>query len=237
MDQRLISWATAVKSRCRINRGGRAIPPVWLFTDEKRLPDPRPVVANLPKGLCGVVFRHDGDPKRLEIGRDLARLCKLRRNVMVVAGDGKLAHRLRAGMHLRGGRGNDLALAVAGVPTTSSAHSRADAVRARRGGAGVIFISPLFETRSHPGATPLGVLRALLLSSNVNATRLTLGGIHAPNVRRIPVPQMVGFGGIGCFLDVDPGRLVMNISQINFIDFVADQTHHPATRSLPPSSG
>src|SRR5580692_5856621 len=104
MDDRLIAWARAVKSRGGASRG----PVLWLFTDERRLPDPLAAVARLPAG-AGVVFRHDADPRRAELGRALAKLCRRRRLVLAVAGDWRLAVALRAGLHLRGGRRPGLA--------------------------------------------------------------------------------------------------------------------------------
>ena len=100
MDAELLAWARAAASR---GRGRRAPPPLWLFTDQKRLPDPCAAVARLPKGLCGVVLRHDADPERTTLGRRLAAICRQRRLVLVVAGDWRLAASLRAGLHLRGG--------------------------------------------------------------------------------------------------------------------------------------
>ena len=99
MDPRLLAWAHAAASRA-----GSRLPPLWLFTDSRRLPDPRPAVARLPRGLAGVVLRHDGEPGRAALGRDLARICRARRLALVVAGDVRLAAALGAGVHLRAGR-------------------------------------------------------------------------------------------------------------------------------------
>ena len=98
-DEALIAWAWARKARRRA-----ALPPLWLFTDEVRLPDPRSAVARLPKGLAGVVLRHDVAAERCALGSDLARLCRARRLVLVVAGDPRLAAALGAGLHIRRGR-------------------------------------------------------------------------------------------------------------------------------------
>jgi thiamine-phosphate pyrophosphorylase len=153
MDQRLLAWGLR-------QRG--SVPPLWLFTDARRLPDPRPSVRALPRGRAGVVLRHDGDPDRLSLGRDLARICRVRRLVLVVAGDARLAARLHAGVHLRGGRWPGqvrLKRGRAGGFVTSSAHNVADVRRAARAGADVVFLSPAFPTESHAGAAALGALR------------------------------------------------------------------------------
>src|SRR5438477_5113612 len=97
MDRRLVAWARSVKSRQRrgpMHGGGSRWPVLWLFTDAERLPDPLSAAARLPKGLCGIVLRHDGVPGREALARALARICRSRRLVLVVAGDARLAARL-----------------------------------------------------------------------------------------------------------------------------------------------
>ena len=151
MDRRLLAWAYA--SRRRRSR----LPCLWLFTDARRLPDPRPSVARLPRGLAGVVLRHDGEPGRAALGHDLARICRARRLTLVVAGDTRLAAALGAGVHLRAGRWPSV-LRRRGL-ITSSAHGLTDLLRARRAGASLAFLSPAFPTLSHPDASALGTVR------------------------------------------------------------------------------
>ncbi len=97
MDRKLLARARAVKA------ARRSSVPLWLFTDARRLPDPLAAAARLPRGLAGVVLRHDGEPGRAALGRALARLCRRRRLALVVAGDVRLAAALGAGVHLRNG--------------------------------------------------------------------------------------------------------------------------------------
>ncbi len=149
MDSRLLRWAYASR------RPGSDLPRLWLFTDARRLPDPRPAVARLPRGLAGVVLRHDGEPGRAILGRDLARICRARRLTLVVAGDLRLAALLGAGVHLRAGRWPGILRRHRGV-ITSSAHDLADLRRARRAGATLAFLSPVFPTLSHPDAPVTG---------------------------------------------------------------------------------
>jgi thiamine-phosphate pyrophosphorylase len=157
---------------------------LWLFTDSKRLPDPRQAVARLPRGLAGVVFRHDDHPDRTALGRDLARICRARRLVLVVAGDVRLAAALRAGFHLRGGRWPG-PLRTKGF-VTSSAHRFIDLRRAARAGAGLAFLSPVFATASHPDAPSLGPVRWSALARRVPIAVAALGGIDGTSVRRLP---------------------------------------------------
>jgi thiamine-phosphate pyrophosphorylase len=196
LDTKLLAWAHAAAARS----GG--IPPLWLFTDSKRLPDPRQAVARLPRGLAGVVFRHDDDPERAALGRDLARICRARRLILVVAGDVRLAASLRAGVHLRGGRlpegrpeGRPCLARVKGF-RTSSAHGYADLRRAAQSGARLAFLSPVFATPSHPGAPSLGPMRWSGIARRSPIAVAALGGMDGGTARRLPSRYLRAIGAI-----------------------------------------
>ena len=172
---------------------------LWLFTDARRLPDPLAAVSRLPGKLCGVVFRHDGDPQRAELGRALARLCRARGLPLVVAGDWRLAAALRAGLHLRGGRKPAHAPRWRGL-VTSSAHGVVELRRARQAGARLVFLSPAFVTASHPGVGPLGPARWGRLAGRGGHSAAALGGIDGETIRRLPRRTCAGAGAIGALV-------------------------------------
>jgi thiamine-phosphate pyrophosphorylase len=193
LDHRLLAWG--------LRGGSGAVPRLWLFTDERRLPDPREVVRRLPPRRSGVVLRHDADPDRLLLGHDLARICRARRLVLVVAGDVRLARALRAGVHLRGGRWPGVLRSRGFV--TSSSHSIPELRRAARAGARLAFLSPVFQTPSHETAPGLGPLRWGKMANGLppeahGSMRLAaLGGIDGQNVRRLPSGTCQAVGAIG----------------------------------------
>jgi len=152
-------------------------------------------VARLPKGLAGVVLRHDGEAGRAALGRDLARICRSRRLILVVAGDVRLAAALGAGVHLRGGRWPGPGR-VRRRFVTSSAHDPSELSRAARAGAGLAFVGPAFPTKSHPGAPALGVLRWSRLARRAGIPVAALGGIDGDSIRRLP-PRLWAVGAIG----------------------------------------
>lgn len=186
MDRKLVAWGRAVKAR----RGG-TLPPLWLFTDAVRMADPAAAAAALPAGLCGVVFRHDGAPGRAAILRRVAAACRARRLVLVVAGEAPSG----IGRHLRNGTGQRARNGL----TTSSAHGVADLVKARRAGASLAFLSPVFDTVSHPGAVPLGPLRWSRMARRAGIPVFALGGVTGRSVRRLP-RWAAGAGAIGALL-------------------------------------
>ncbi|MGH7066198.1 MAG: thiamine phosphate synthase [Acetobacteraceae bacterium] len=179
MDLTLLAWARAVKARRR-----QAFPPLWLFTDESRLPDPLAAARRLPIGLGGVVFRHDGARDRAVLGRALARLCRARRLVLVVAGDARLAAALGAGLHLRRGR-RPVVRRRPGI-LTASAHDRRELMRAARAGVALVFLGPAFATASHPGAGPLGAVRWNALAGGARLPVGAVGGIEGKTIRTLP---------------------------------------------------
>jgi thiamine-phosphate pyrophosphorylase len=190
VDQKLLAWG--------LRRRPAPLPRLWLFTDHLRLPDPRASVARLPRGRAGVVLRHDHDPCRAGLGRDLARICRIRRLVLVVAGDARLAAALHAGVHIRGGH-RPGPIRPFGL-TTSSAHSIPELVRAQRAGAGLIFLSPAFPTASHAGRPGLGPFRWAAMGAAMarHGTAIAaLGGIDGRTVRRLPPRLLWAVGAIG----------------------------------------
>jgi len=191
MDQKLLGWG--------LRRKSSALPRLWLFTDDRRLPDPRASVARLPRGAAGVILRHDAHPARIALGLDVARICRERRLALAVAGDPRLAARLHAGVHLRGGRWAGPVRCTGLV--TSSAHSVADLRRARTAGASLVFLSPAFPTASHPGAGGLGPLRWAAMARRggfrTGPVIAALGGVDGQTVKRLPARLFQAVGAIG----------------------------------------
>lgn len=181
-------------------RRGRRLPALWLFSDPVRLPDPRLAAAALPRG-AGVVARGVA-PGVLAA---LAAEARARGLVLLVAAEGRGAIAARAGLHLpdrRAARGllPFLAARRAGAPwavLSLAAHGgAAGAARARRLRPDVVFLSPLFPTRSHPGAAALGPLRWLAAARRLRAPAAALGGVAAGTARRVP-RRAAGLAAIG----------------------------------------
>ena len=125
--------------------------------------------------------------------RPLATLARRRRLVLLVAGDGRAALAQRAGLHVPDRRPVSGLLPVllarrgGGGPLLSvAAHGRAGIARARRLGADVVLLSPVFPTASHPGGAPLGLLRWAALARRAGRPVVALGGMDGRRSRRLP---------------------------------------------------
>jgi thiamine-phosphate pyrophosphorylase len=162
------------------------VPHQWLMTDERLGDDLWPALKRLPRG-SGVVFRHHGLPlhERRALFARVARLCRARGLVLVRAGRRRLGR--EDGVHGQG-RGPGI--------RTWSAHDRREAVAGVRAGADLLFVSPVFPTRSHPGAPSLGRVRLGLLIRGLQAPVIALGGMDARRARTVGAVGVYGWAAI-----------------------------------------
>lgn len=166
-----------------MRRGAASTPPrQWLLTDARRLADPMPILARLPRGAA-VLLRDLPE----SVARRAARAARARGLVPVVAGDGRLALALRAGLHLPDRRATRhlLPFLAGGGFLSVAVHGRAGVARARRLRADAALVSPAFATASHPGAPGLGPLRWAALARALPCPAVALGGMDARRARRL----------------------------------------------------
>jgi thiamine-phosphate pyrophosphorylase len=206
MKTRVNSLGRTLSTRPHRRKPRIVLPARWLVTDARRLADPLSAIRRLARG-DGVLFRHYelAPAKRLALARRVAELCRRLGLVLVVAGDVRLARAVAAdGLHLPQGLIRHAARARrAGLRlVTVAAHDAAAIAQAARCGADAVLVSPVFATASHPGATPLDVLRFAALARDARRQGLAvyaLGGITPASVARLrPVP-LAGYAAIGMF--------------------------------------
>jgi thiamine-phosphate pyrophosphorylase len=165
-------------------------PRLWLMTDE-RIVDLPGAVARLPKG-SGVVFRHHATdtPVRRALF-DRIRMIARRRGLILLLAD--TPTRARAwgadGAH-HGSRLKSISL------RTVAAHDLRELHLARRTQADLVFVSPVFPTRSHPGARILGPVRMGLMIGDQRRRVVALGGMTAPKFRRLKGLDLHGWAAI-----------------------------------------
>ncbi|MFB9353342.1 thiamine phosphate synthase [Sneathiella chinensis] len=176
--------------------------PFYYFTDDKRGLDPRRIADQLPKG-CGIILRHYNTPDRANMAEQLSEICKERRLRLSISNDPALSARLKVpGCHLpeyRIPQVPRLKSRYPGLTFTVACHSRRSLHLAARVGADAAFLSPLFPTRSHPGARTLGPVRAGLLLRDIPIPVYALGGITPKSWQQLSLLPFAGFGAIDGF--------------------------------------
>lgn len=183
---------TTLARRLRRPRATRRLPGLLVLTDPERLAEPVAVAERLPRGSA-LVLRHYGAPGREALARSLARVCRRRRRLFLVAGDDALALRVGAdGVHWPEGLVRPRRRRRRGWLVTAAAHGPAALRRAARAGADAALLSPVFATASHPLARPLGSLRFAAWVRRASLPVYALGGVTNATVRRL-----VGSGAAG----------------------------------------
>jgi len=161
------------------------LPRLWLLSDARNDASLAAAIAAMPRG-SGLIVRHyhlDGAARRARF-EQLAKAMHRRGGMVVLAGDPVTARRWRAdgvyGAAAQPGR------ASAALVRLATAHGMAEIGRANRARADLVLLSPVFATRSHPGARTLGMVRFLLLVRYARVPVIALGGMTLGRARRMP---------------------------------------------------
>lgn len=170
-----------------------ALPRQWLMTDPRLGDAIWPILNRLPRGT-GVIVRHYHLPiaERRVLFARIRRIAARRGLILVVAGSDPLG---RGGDGVHGRDPHRLA----GLRTWPT-HNRREAIAGKRARADLLFISPLKATRSHPGARPLGICRAMTIGRNLGIPMIALGGVGPEDARWLCRASFHGWAGIDAWL-------------------------------------
>jgi len=171
-----------------------SLPDIWLVTDARNDARLEQVLARLPRG-SGLIFRH----YHLEPGArrarwtKLARLARKRGHLVALSGSVGIARAWLAdaayGSPASLGQGR-------AFPRLVTAHSLREVAAAHRARPDAILLSPVFPTRTHPGARALGPIRFRLLAARSNVPVIALGGMSARRSRALMWKKWAAIDGI-----------------------------------------
>jgi thiamine-phosphate pyrophosphorylase len=166
----------------------------WLMTDERMGERLWEAIGRVPNNTGGIVLRHYSleAAERLVLGKRVAALAGERKLMLAVAGDSALAERLGAQLVHNPSEPSEMRFSMA-------VHDERDARAARESGADLVFISPIFSTRSHPDAPALGGDRAARLAEIAGCPAVALGGMSFGKFWTIG-PAFHGWAGIDAWL-------------------------------------
>jgi thiamine-phosphate pyrophosphorylase len=170
------------------------LPKIWLMTDP-RMPDVLASLAGLPKG-SGVVFRHYewAEKPRRALFRRVQQAAKRGRHVLILADTPLRARRWGAdGAHHRSVR-------VSQGLRTVAVHHASEAALAKKVGADLIFVSPVFPTRSHPNGRMLGRIGLGRIAGDQRRRTIALGGMTASRAQSLRALNIHGWAAIDAFM-------------------------------------
>jgi len=151
----------------------QTVPSQWLVADERSGDGLWSALRRLPRG-SGVLFLYREMPKRQR-----ARLLA------------KLRNR---------GRQRGLLLADEAAGEAARIHDLAELRSALLRRTPLIFLSPIFSTRSHPEWTPLSRLKAAAMIRVATAPVIALGGMNEKRFRRVKRLGFQGWAGIDAWI-------------------------------------
>lgn len=169
-------------------------PMIWLMTDERVGEGALlAAAARLPVGKAGIIFRHYRTPKaeRRALFDRIARIARARRLVLMLGGTAAQAQAWRAD----GWHGRDVRRAGRPLLHSVPAHDARE-VRMATHGVDILFLSPLFPTRSHPGGRTLGRVRFSALAGQAVVPVIALGGVRPAHRRMLRGVGAVGWAAI-----------------------------------------
>lgn len=157
-------------------RHSQPLPTLWLMTDERMGDTLFDAINSLPRG-SGIVFRHYSLEKatRRELLSKVTKLARRNRHVLVIGGS---SHGRHPGA------------------VTAQVHTIPERVAAERAGALLLFVSPVFATRSHPGGRPLGRSRFGLMVRGARCPVIALGGMTRRRARSLKILGIYGWAAI-----------------------------------------
>ena len=173
-------------------------PREWLMTDDRMGERLWSAIDGLREGQAGIVVRHYrlDTAGRGELARRIAGICRERGLTLAVAADVELARTLGAELvHNPPGP-------PSGLPFSRSVHSLDEAEAARREGAALVFVAPVYPTSSHPGRRALGVSRARRIAEAAGVPAIALGGMDALKFARLEREGFYGWAGIDAWLRI-----------------------------------
>ncbi|MEH6678378.1 thiamine phosphate synthase [Phenylobacterium sp.] len=193
-DLRRTAWSLSRRARAQ-----NPLPPLLLFTDPARTPDPVAAAAALPPGAA-VIYRAFGAPYALTVAQALRQVTRRGGVKLLIGADPALARAVGAdGVHLPerlAHRARALRLAHPGWLVTAAAHSLPAARRGLALGAQAVVVSAIFPSRSASAGPPLGPMRLAALVRAADGPVYALGGINTKNARRLLASGVVGLAAV-----------------------------------------
>ena len=171
------------------------LPDIWLLSDARNDALLESALRSSPCRL-GFVYRHyflKPDARRARYDR-LKRLADAQGHITILSGSAALAKAW--GAHGYYAPARRLTPRRTGLFAIATAHDLAEIVAANRSKADALMLSPVFATRSHPGAKTLGPLRFLLMARHARIPVIALGGMDHGHAKRLRWPRWAAIDGL-----------------------------------------
>ncbi|MEO0907150.1 MAG: thiamine phosphate synthase [Pseudomonadota bacterium] len=173
----------------------KPLPALWLLSDQRNDAQLEASLRRLPRG-SGFIYRHYhlDDPERWRRFHALRMIAKGCGHVVILADSALTAREWGAdGIY---GSARALYPRRADLLQLATAHNLAEIGLASRLGADAALLSPVYPTRSHPGARVLGPVRFRAIARQSPVRVIALGGMDGRGARRLQWPAWAAIDGL-----------------------------------------
>lgn len=163
------------------------LPRIWLMTDERLGEDLLPAIRALPRG-SGIIFRHYATPpkERRMLFDAVQNLARRGGHMLLLAGSPRMAR----------GWGADGTHGRHPGSVTAPVHNLRELRLAERLGVRILFVSPVFATRSHPDARSLERIGLARMAHQTRRPVIALGGMTAARFKTLSRTGVYGWAAI-----------------------------------------
>jgi len=168
-------------------------PRAWLMTDERMGDALGPAIARAAAAGAGVIVRHH--KSSVVERRSIAEKVLASGALLAVSRDERLADEVGAAL-VHNPMGN-----ASGLPFSLPVHDDKQALDAARRLPALVFVSPLYATRSHPDAPVLGEAEARRLALLSKCPAYALGGVDAKTGGDLVMRGWTGWAAIDAWIE------------------------------------
>ena len=173
----------------------KKIPYIWFLTDSIKTKTPLDTSRKLPVN-SGILIRSYNIENEKTIIKNIINLKKRKLHTVLVSGRHKSRSNID-GAHLPSWLNSSFFINKKLI--SMSAHGPRDIRKSINIKADIIFISPIFDTTSHPESKNIGVIKLGLIAKLFKKPVIALGGINDNNISRLKGLPIVGCAGIDAF--------------------------------------
>lgn len=172
----------------------QSLPHLWLLSDARNDAGLEGALEALPR-RSGFVFRHYhlSEANRYERYQSVNAIARSCGHLVILSGPQALAKKWGAdGIY---GTAEQLAVSD-GLLCIATAHNGYEIEAANAAGADAIMLSPVFPTRSHPGAAILGPFGFSVLAQQANKPVIALGGMTKNRAAEFGIRRWAAIDGL-----------------------------------------
>ena len=175
---------------------------IWIFLDSDRIIDYEKFINLIPSNKkIGIVFRCKDIKKRYVNARKLLRLCKKKKFTFLVSSSYIIAKSIGAdGVHYP--NKYNYCRKDSKILMTSSYHGYNDIKRIKQLFVSLVFISPIFSTKSDINKKATGLIKISFLANYLKYQYSVLGGVNDYNIKSLRNRGIKSISGLDIIFDI-----------------------------------